>query len=748
MVRRARRRVALASIVVGAALVSWWAGRTGGLTGVDALESMTLDWRQTTTAESFVPEAGSRESEIVLVLFDEYSVMDSLDGWPYLSPFPRAHLAEIVEALSSAGARTIGLDVYLDRRYPALDALDGGDGLLRDAISRAGNVILVAPVARTDSGPVLDAPHPFFAEAAAGVGAADFPAPFETVRDGTLAVRSGSGLAPSFALALFAAHRGTMVDSLLLLSRAAGRVTLPGLPSGLGGIPESWWEEGTAASSALVHFPLLYHGPPSRPEASAPPGTFQAFASSSVTATARLFPAFFADRLVLVGTGFHDEDRFRTPFFSARPTAAPGERDPDPYGYMYGVEVHANALQTMLDGTYVRPLGGMAVGLLLLLVALFAGGTVFLKGAWWGGGATLLAVAGVFVAAFWSWAGHVYGPWGSGWSLEGAYLWLPVVTPTLAAMLSYTGAAAYVSVVEGRDKRFIRSAFAKYVSPEVVAGIAEHPETLQLGGEKRVLTLLFADLVGFTTLAEHMDPQDLVARLNVYLSEMTGIVLAQRGTLDKYIGDAIMAFWNAPEPLEDHADRAVRAAVLMQREITELNARWLAEHPDAPELSMRIGVNSGTAVVGNLGGVDHFDYSAVGDAVNLAARLEPTNKAYGTSTLVSESTLARTTEGAFRTREVDLVTVKGREQPVRIFELLEEAGVSLSPAREAAVAAFTAGLEAYRRREWDQAAALFRRVLDSDPDDGPGKVYLDRALAFAAAPPPEDWDFVVRRTEK
>jgi len=281
-----------------------------------------------------------------------------------------------------------------------------------------------------------------------------------------------------------------------------------------------------------------------------------------------------------------------------------------------------------------------------------------------------------------------------------------------------------------------------------VADIARNPEALQLGGQKRTLSLLFSDLAGFTTLSERLDPQELLAHLNEYLSDMTRIVMDEQGTLDKYIGDAIMAFWNAPKEVEDHADRALRAAILMQRRMRELNARWRGANADAEELVVRIGVNTGTVVVGNVGGAERFDYSAIGDAVNLAARLEPANKTYDTLTMCSEFTLEQARREDFRVRELDLIAVKGKVEPVRVYELLELADVELAPEKEEALRHYDAGLNAYKRRDWTLAAEYFQAALEADPADGPSRVYLDRAEEYTDAPPPADWDFVVRRTTK
>jgi len=745
--RKSRRLLALAAVVGSAALVALLLGGPLGGLGLRQFENYTLDLRQQTTVESFQAGRGERESDIVLVLFDEYTVTDTLDGWPWITPFPRVHIAQVIDALSAAGARTIGVDVFLGELFPGLNRIDGGNDLLRTAMERAGNVILVNPVEQTDSGPTVRQPHPFFLEVAAGVGTAELPSSFDTFREGTLAVRSGNDLEPSFALALYAHGLGLDVDSILEAGKRTGRISLPGLPRDFGRIPRGWLDGTDESQASVIAFPIRFHGPPSSTDDLGPPGTFQAIASSAVETLTLFAPELFEDKIVLMGTGFHAQDRFRTPFFSYTADAADDEPAATEYGWMYGVEVHANALENMLDGTYVRRLSRPAEILLLLIVAAIAGGLVFARGAGWGALALVVTLAGSWVVAYWGWAGSAYLP-GSLQRAGGSVgLWVPIGTTSVSAFLAYVGSVAYTAIIEGREKRFIKGAFGKYVSPDLVAEITEDPSALELGGEKVPLSLLFSDLSGFTTLSEEMDAQELIAMLNEYLQDMTDVVFEEYGTLDKYIGDAIMAFWNAPTRVPDHPDRAMRTAILMQRRMDDLNRRWHDRGTGRETLKVRIGVHTGDVVVGNVGGKDRFDYSAIGDAVNLAARLEPANKTYDTLNMVSEVTLAMA-EGRYRVRELDTIAVKGKEAPVTVFELLEMDGVALSPSKEAALKHYAAGLNAYKQHEWTKARGHFSAAVEACPDDGPSLLYVERCIENEAEPPPPDWDFVVRRTEK
>ncbi|MDX1495815.1 MAG: adenylate/guanylate cyclase domain-containing protein, partial [Longimicrobiales bacterium] len=548
-------------------------------------------------------------------------------------------------------------------------------------------------------------------EVANDVGSAELPSSFENFRDGTLAVRSDDGLEPSFSLALYSHYRDLDVDSLLAEGWDRGRIELPELPDGYGAIPAEW-RDGTdggrdADSGEIVPFRILYMGPPSGTAETDPPGTFTAIGSSSAPSTAMFLPEYFQDKIVMLGTGFHAEDRFRTPFHGYQVTDEGGAVHE--YDWMYGVEIHANALQNMLDGLYVRPMGTAGKLVLMGMLALLVGGVVFWQGTGWGAVAAVFAVAGAWGVAFWAWAGAVYVPGRELFQLGEVGAWVPIGTPVLAALFSYVGSVAYVAIVEGREKRFIKGAFGKYLSPDVVAEISEDPSALTLGGEKRPLSLLFSDLSGFTEMSEDMDAEDLIALLNEYLNDMTQVVFDEKGYLDKYIGDAIMAFWNAPKDVPDHADRAMRTAILMQRRMTALNERWSVEGDREP-FKVRIGVHTGEVVVGNVGGEDRFDYSAIGDAVNLAARLEPANKAYDTLNIVSETTLAMS-RGTYRVRELDLIAVKGKDEPVKVFELLEFDGVELDPAREAALRIYGEAMALYKERRWAEAKERFEAAV-------------------------------------
>ena len=256
--------------------------------------------------------------------------------------------------------------------------------------------------------------------------------------------------------------------------------------------------------------------------------------------------------------------------------------------------------------------------------------------------------------------GLVIGAFHYGW-------WADPVLPGVALGLSFTLAAAFSYATEGRQKLYIRRMFGQYMSETVINHLLEHPEKLQLGGERRRVTLFFSDLAGFTTISERLSAETVVSLLNDYLSAMTEIILDEAGTVDKFEGDAIMAFWGAPLDQADQAARACRAALRQQAALQELNRQFAGLN--LPPLSMRIGLNTGDAIVGNLGSAKRFDYTVIGDTVNLASRLEGVNKFYGSHIMASEATAAECT-GTVEFRELDLVAVKGKEQAIRVFEVL------------------------------------------------------------------------------
>lgn len=314
---------------------------------------------------------------------------------------------------------------------------------------------------------------------------------------------------------------------------------------------------------------------------------------------------------------------------------------------------------------------------------------------------------------------------------------MTLIYPFFGIALTYLGSEAWRNLVVERKGRHLKKAFSSYVSPDLVKQIEKDPDKLVLGGEQRELTIMFSDIRGFTTVSESLTPPELVKLLNEYLSPMTRIVLEERGTLDKFIGDAVMALFNAPLDVPEHAGHACSAAVRMLEKLKELNTGFTARGMHT--LDIGVGINTGPAVVGNMGADIRFDYTAIGDSVNLASRLEGLNKFYGSHILVSEDTRNRVSDGRFTFREVDRVRVKGKQHPIVMYELMI-ANTEILPR-------FEEGLARYRSQDFVAARAIFDDLI-ARYADGPSRLYAERCADYMEYPPPGDWDGVYTAKSK
>jgi adenylate cyclase len=394
-------------------------------------------------------------------------------------------------------------------------------------------------------------------------------------------------------------------------------------------------------------------------------------------------------------------------------------------GQYPGVELHATELDNLLAGDFMRPAPWWAQALILIIVCAAAAVIVSGVSKAWRSALIYIAFLPVIPAL--------------GFAAFPAGFWLPIVPGTFGVALSLIGASLASFATEGRQKRFLKSAFKQYLSPVFIEQIISHPERLKLGGEKRELSIYFSDLQGFTTISEMLTPEDLTTLLNEYLSAMADIIQDSGGTIDKYEGDAIIAFWNAPLDLPDHAVRALRASLQCQATLAQMRPGFRERVKN--DLFMRIGINSGAAIVGNMGSRTHFNYTMLGDAVNLAARLEGINKQFGTYTMVSGATMALA-GNAFPARELSRVAVKGKTIPVTVYEpMLPEEYASRKPA----LTVFDRGLKAFYAGQFKEAIAIFQETAAVDP---PSAAYLEKCRALMAQPPEDGWNGVWVMTSK
>lgn len=293
---------------------------------------------------------------------------------------------------------------------------------------------------------------------------------------------------------------------------------------------------------------------------------------------------------------------------------------------------------------------------------------------------------------------------------------------------------------EENQKRFIKSAFSQYLSPDVIDNIVDNPDLLELGGETRHISSFFSDVAGFSTISEKLTAQQLTALLNEYLTEMTNIVLDNKGTVDKYEGDAIISFFGAPVSLENHALACCQTAIEMQKRLVELREKWKSEGKD--ELFVRIGINSGEAMVGNMGSTMRMDYTAMGDTINLASRLEGANKFYKTYTMISSNTYEMV-KNEVEARELDMIRVVGKNEPITVYELLDFKG-QLKEEKKQIIDYYHEGLSLFRKKQWKKAQTQFKNALKLDPGDGPSLVFAQRCKEYQKKAPGANWDGVYK----
>jgi len=574
-------------------------------------------------------------------------------------PWPRSYYAKLIDQLTKAGALVIAMDIVFSE--PSTPAEDRA---LADAIRRNKNVVVVSgrvfrQTAHSQQWIRID-PLPMFTEAGASNGfyAVYFDSEDEVVR----------GMPP-----------GDDIFWREILRRAAKK--LPDL---------------LAVKDPGERAMIRYVGP----DHTFPYVSFY----QALDAEHMLPPHAFQDQIVLVGRDLSvtmdvqmaQGDLFATPFTGRGGSLMPG------------VEIHANALETAVLGNAIHPAGG---GWAVVTVFAVVAGCALAMRRWRPvmSGAVALGVVGLLAGL-------------ESLLFTRANIWLPAGAAMAGTIAAYGSFGGVAFLAERRRRDEIRRAFALYVSPEVVDHVMAHPESLKLGGERREVTTMFTDLEGFTTMSEKLEAEQVARILNIHFTRMTAIVKRHGGTVNRFIGDAIMATWGAPLDDAEQALHAVSAAVEMQEDMEKLRVDLAAE--GLPPIRMRVGIHTCIAVVGNLGSSDRFDYTSIGDGVNLAARLEGVNKLYRTGILVSGETV-RKIAGRVGVREVDRVIVKGKSEAVAIFTPSADAALNDLNAR---------AMAALRERRWEEAEALWRQVLAMRPDDSIARIHLERIAAYRAAP--------------
>ena len=423
---------------------------------------------------------------------------------------------------------------------------------------------------------------------------------------------------------------------------------------------------------------------------------------------------------------------------------APGTSDlgSQPFNGSYPmVGLHANALNTILSDIFITRTPKYIVSLvLLLLAALLAFGIQKLSPAI--GGAAVGGLVLVYVVtAFWIFTNY--------------YIWLDLFAPIATVGLGYLGITVYNYIQEEKNKQFLKSSFGTYISPELIDEMYDSGQEPELGGEEGYHTAFFTDIQSFSAFSEKLSASDLVSLLNNYLTEMTDILMENNGTLDKYIGDAIVAFYGAPLDIKDHELLACRTAIKMQERLAELREQWQAEGDRWPEIvhhmQNRIGINTGQMVTGNMGSDSRMNYTMMGDTVNLAARLESSAKQYGIYIQIADSTYESVKDQVV-VRALDFVKVMGKEEPVKVYELISEVGQEPEPYKKI-LPAFHEAIAYYFNQDWEKAIEAFKAADELEEmfagrKTNPSRIYIPRCEHFKVNPPGDDWDGVWTLTSK
>ncbi|NHZ72959.1 MAG: CHASE2 domain-containing protein [Nitrospirae bacterium] len=636
--KRPSKQTALVALAVACALLGFLASETSFLR---TLEFKTLDLRF-----RLLGDQGAASADIVLVAIDDASLKTlepAVGRWPW----PRDAHSVLLGYLQRAGARLVVFDLlFLERDAQNPD----GDATFAEATEQAGNVVHSVhlgnqQIAETpsdlltrasipsaggfDSFAGIDFPLEGIARGATSLGhvamALDQDGPWR--RYLLLAGHEGR-LLPSIALSSALASEGIPLDSLRVEDREVqvGEAEIP--------LDTDWrlpiWFNGGPGTYRKYPYGQLFYSELQLREGQEP----------------GLDPDLFADKIVIVGlsaAGLHDI--FTTPYSGGR--GEPGEG----LGKMHGFEIHANVIDDLLHGRFLQAAPAwQCLGVVLLVASVTVGLTLYT------GLVTALTGAAIVPLVYLSLV-H--------WGFSHRYQ-LPVVSVMLSWALALTAGLVYQYWVESAEKRKVKRIFSRYVSPDVYQELLDNPNAASLGGTRREMSVLFSDLRGFTTFSEGRSPEEVIEQLNEYFAAMVEVVFTHRGTVDKFVGDMIMALFGAPLEDADHADNAVRCALAMQQSLARLNKTWRNE--GRPELASGIGINSGEMVAGNLGSEKIQSYTVIGDNVNLGARIESLCKEFHAEILTSELTEARLT-GDYSLEELGEVTVKGKTRPVKIFRV-------------------------------------------------------------------------------
>jgi adenylate cyclase len=648
----------------------------------------------------------SRASKNIVIFLVDQNSLDVYEQEMGVSwPWPREMYAYIIEYCMEGGARAVFIDFIFSEG--SVYGVDDDQGLA-DAIAQSGNVFL--PISLSKGTKEVEESYSILLKKFALEENLFPPHSSHSMKSVSLPVEDFLNSAQGVGNSTFVQDKDGIYRRMPLLF-SWNDLHLPSVPLALARFSDENMRFNDIPLDSSNQMILRYHGPTGTYPSYSVAAIINSYAQFQEGKLPQIPPETFKGKIVFIGG------------------SAPGLLDlrPTPFSPVYpGVEILATALDNILSKDYIRiPTPAVFYFFLAFLTTITAVGASILKKIWLTVPFVTLCLGLPVVVACLA--------FGSGY-------WWMLVAPLFTVVVSFTAAMVLNYSFEGRQKRFIKTVFRHYLSPDVIDRVLEDPSLLRLGGEKRIITSFFSDVAGFTSISESLSPEELVHLLNDFLSEMTDIILSYGGTLDKYEGDAIIAFWNAPLDQPDHAVRACRAALDCQKRLEELRPEFAQK--SGHELFMRVGLNSGPAVVGNMGSHSRFDYTAMGDTINMASRLEGACKHYSVPILVGDTTF-QMAKDAIAAREVDLIRVVGKSKPERVYQILEEKS-QVSPDMQENVEAFHQALDLYRNKKWDDALNLFRKIKD----DKLSAVYVSRIEQFKQNPPPDDWAGVYDLTQK
>ncbi|MBN2494071.1 MAG: adenylate/guanylate cyclase domain-containing protein [Deltaproteobacteria bacterium] len=707
--------IGLGCAVMGCAL---WA-----LDLIEPLDRLAIDFMQRSWSRP-----GSADPDIVLVAIDDASLKQFKEKMHISYPWPRDAYGLVLDYLQKAGCRGVIFDLLMSEIVDDREEVSGeeADQLFAETVERVGGVTLGAALRPREATTVLGS----------SALAARMALDFEPEQD-LLVFDSVGALAPHIAEArarfgyvnAFPDDDG-LIRRAAMLAEADGRVVpCLALAALLEREPLRRDGEGFYLGERLIRTDgrarawIRFHGPGGAGGGQGE--TYRYYPIYNVLVSAvnmrdglepEVDPAVFKDKWVLVGSSTDTLMDLK---------ATPYSLD----GSYPGMEIHATILDNLLHGDFLwRVSPWLVVGLAVLLC--MGVGVASQRSPLWA--ALAFAASSLVVVGFGFTAFAVAG------------MVVDLVSLESALLLTLVAGVFVTSLRERRGKRRIRSIFQYYLDPGVVRQLLDEPERVKLGGERRLCTVFFSDIAGFTTISEQLSPEQLVEMMNRYLGAMTDIIIQRGGFLDKYVGDAIMAVFGAPADLPGHAEAACLAALDCHARLETLCVELGAQN--MPTLRIRVGINTGDMIVGNMGSARRMNYTVMGDAVNLASRLEGVNKEFGTRTIVGPM-VREQVGGRLLFRELDLLRVKGKQEPVRIHELVGPTQQQNQDTHDR-IELFSRGLRAYREQKWSLAKDLFEQLLARWPDDGPTMTYMQRCLAFQEHAPASDWDGIFVMTRK